>query len=274
MDKRVTFIGGGSMGRAIIGGLIATGYRADYIRAADPSPAARRILTEQFSIFVTDDNVKAMDDSEIVVLAVKPQIMKDVALGIAPALRHGAPLVLSIAAGIGTGHLLAWLGAGTPVVRVMPNTPALIGHGAAALYAGPTVDAGQRAAAEAIMRSVGVAIWVEDESQIDIVTALSGSGPAYFFLIAELLEAGAIELGLPQSVARQLVLQTAYGAAKLARDSESDPKILREQVTSPGGTTEQALNAFHNGDLAGLIKTALEAAQQRSIELAEQFGKT
>jgi pyrroline-5-carboxylate reductase len=274
MDKRLTFIGGGNMGRAIVGGLIAQGYDADLVRVADPSVETRAALARDFGIFVTPDNVEALAGSEIVVLAVKPQIMKDVAQGIARVVARSAPLVLSVAAGIGTRHLAAWLGGATPIVRVMPNTPALIGSGAAALYAGPAVTPDLRRAAQTIMESVGLAIWVDEEAHMDAVTALSGSGPAYFFLVLELLEAAAVELGLPQDTARQLAVETAYGAASLARESGADPKILRQQVTSPGGTTERALKELHDGGLADLINAALGAASRRSVELADEFGTT
>jgi pyrroline-5-carboxylate reductase len=183
------------------------------------------------------------------------------------------PLVISIAAGVRSDALQRWLGGAVPVVRAMPNTPALVQTGATGLYATPAVSATQRDLAESIMRAVGVTVWVEDETLIDTVTALSGSGPAYFFLVMEVLENAAVNLGLPRETARLLTLETALGAAKMALESSEDPATLRARVTSPGGTTERALQIFQQADLAGIFADALAGAQARSQELAKLLGE-
>jgi pyrroline-5-carboxylate reductase len=182
------------------------------------------------------------------------------------------PLVISIAAGIPAATLGNWLGKSIAIVRTMPNTPAMVQSGATALYANANVSEDQRSTAESILRAVGIAIWVEDEAQMDAVTALSGSGPAYFFLFMEALQAAGQELGLPESTAQLLALQTAFGAAKMALESNEDAATLRRQVTSPGGTTEYAIRTFQEGGLEALVSKALLAAADRSRELAAEFG--
>lgn len=269
MDAQILFVGGGNMGRAIIGGLLGTGYPAHRITVADPDQSVRERLSADFGVTVC---ARAIPDScavpDVVVLAVKPQIMAAVASAFAadnPAVR---PLYISIAAGITTQQLSTWLGADKAIVRVMPNTPAMVGAGAAAMFANAHVDAGGRARAGAILDAVGIAAWVPDESLLDAVTALSGSGPAYFFLVFEILERIGTELGLDAALARQLAIETGYGAALLARTASDGPATLREQVTSPGGTTEAALNVLREHDIAAVFRDALHAAHARSIELA------
>jgi len=219
------------------------------------------------------DGAGAMRDADVVVFAVKPQMMKGAAAGVAAALQPRRPLVVSVAAGITTQDLDRWLGGGNAIVRVMPNTPALLGAGAAGLYANKNVDAGQRATAQALMEAVGTALWIDDESLMDAVTALSGSGPAYFFLLMEAMEAAALELGLPPEAARRLTLQTAFGAARMALESGVAPAELRAQVTSPGGTTAAALQVFEDAKLRAIVARALTAARDRGRQLSQEAAK-
>jgi pyrroline-5-carboxylate reductase len=271
-NTTLTFIGGGNMAASLIAGLIADGWDPARIRVADNSHKRLQQLSQQFPISTGTDNCDAADQTDIIVLAVKPQVMKSVALELASLVARQQPLVISIAAGIPAGALGNWLGKSTAIVRTMPNTPAMVQSGATALYANEHVSEEQRSIAESILRAVGVAIWVEDEAQMDAVTALSGSGPAYFFLFMEALQAAGVELGLPQETARLLALQTAFGAAKMALESNEDAATLRRQVTSPGGTTEHAIRAFQEGALETLVSKALLAAAKRSRELATEFG--
>lgn len=269
-DSIITFIGGGNMASSLIGGLLDTGMASKQIRVADihSQPLATRFPVQGYT-----DNLLAITDANIVVLAVKPQVIPEVAKSIAIAMPSPPPLFISIAAGIRLVDLSRWLGDQVPIVRVMPNTPALVRSGASALFAGQYVSSKQRELAENILRAVGLTLWLEDETQMDAVTALSGSGPAYFFLIMEVLERAGVKLGLPQECARLLTLQTAVGAAKMALESQEDAATLRARVTSKGGTTEQAINCLQAGGLQSLFDQALAAAQQRAINLANQFGE-
>ncbi|MCI0591118.1 MAG: pyrroline-5-carboxylate reductase [Gammaproteobacteria bacterium] len=268
----ITFIGCGNMGRSLIGGLIANGHPPKKIRAADIDPAQLKRTQECFPIKISTDNLEAVQKTDVIVLAVKPERTASVAREVALVVKAHSPLVVSIAAGIRMAALERCFNGDAPIVRVMPNTPALVNAGAAALFANQAVSARQREIAESIMRSVGLAIWLKDEAQMDAITALSGSGPAYFFLIMEALEDAAVKLGLPRHTARLLTLQTAFGAAKMALEGGVDAATLRAEVTSPGGTTEQALQVLERGGLRALLTKALEAAHARSIELAKVFG--
>lgn len=271
-DKNIGFIGCGNMARSLIGGLIADGHPAARLSGADPD-AAQRDRARGFAIEVYDDNDELIRGADVVVLAVKPQALPAVVRAAAPALIERRPLVMSVAAGVRLETLRRCLGADLPLVRVMPNTPALIQAGAAALVANAKVSAEQRDLAEAIMRAVGAALWLEDEAQMDAVTAVSGSGPAYFFLVMEAMIRAGEQLGLPAETARLLTLETAQGAARMALASESDPATLRRQVTSKGGTTERALQVLmEEGDLENLFARALAAAKRRSEELAAELG--
>ena len=246
MDQsELCFIGGGNMAASLIGGLIADGYPPDRIRVADPYHHVEFPRT----------------------------YMATVARALGPELGRDRPLVVSVAAGIRTDDLGRWLGTGLPLVRCMPNTRALVQSGATALFATPAVSEAQRELAESILRAVGLTLWLDDEDLMDAVTALSGSGPAYFFLLMEAMAAAGEELGLDADAARLLTLQTAFGAAKMALESDEGPGQLRARVTSPGGTTERALAAFENGGFRELVTAALRAARDRSRELAEQLGK-
>jgi pyrroline-5-carboxylate reductase len=274
MSTRIAFIGAGNMGRAILGGLVRGGTSAMALRAADADPAARERVTGELGVFATADNGVAAADADVLVLAVKPQQLPAVARGLATAVAARRPLVLSIAAGIATRSLAEWFGAGTPIVRAMPNTPALIGRGTSALYATPETDGAGRALAEHIMQAIGAVHWLDDEAQMDAVTALSGSGPAYVFRVIECMAAAGEALGLPPALARRLALETVGGAAALAEQSAHEPATLRAQVTSKGGTTEQALRVLEEGGLEALFLRALGAARDRSRELAAEFGRT
>jgi pyrroline-5-carboxylate reductase len=269
----IALIGGGNMARGIIGGLLGRGARAASITVSDPVEASRNSLTQDFGVRVTADNAEAVRGAQVVVLAVKPQLMAAVARALAPALQHSRPLVISVAAGIRADRLQHWLGAGIAIVRAMPNRPALIGAGASGLYAESSVAQDSRRLAEQVLASTGLVVWVTREEQIDVVTALSGSGPAYFFRLAELMAEAGKALGLDADVARRLAAQTLAGAGQLVA-AEKDPDLarMRAEVTSKGGTTEAALNAFAAQGFDQLVATAMAAADRRSRELAAQFG--
>jgi pyrroline-5-carboxylate reductase len=269
----IAFIGCGNMSRSLIGGLIANDVKKERLLASDPDQEQRQSVSEQFGIITLANNNDAIAEADVVVLAVKPQIMHGVVSELAGSIKGTSKLVISIAAGVRLASILDWLGEQSAVIRVMPNTPALIQAGAAALCANEHTSDAQKNTAEAMMRSVGTAIWLDAEDQMDTVTALSGSGPAYFFYFMEAMEKAATEMGLSNDQARLLTIETALGAAKMALLSSSDPAALRKQVTSPGGTTEQALNTLMQGKMDELIHEAMEAAKQRSIELSQSFGK-
>jgi pyrroline-5-carboxylate reductase len=270
--RKLAFIGGGNMAAALIGGLTRQGLSSDRIAVADPSTEQLARLERDFGISRAADNAAATAGAEAVILAVKPQQMRAMALGLAPHLSEHKPLVISVAAGIPHAALSRWFGAGIAVVRTMPNRPALNGFGATGLFAPQSVGAAHRALAESIMAAVSATVWVEHESQMDTVTALSGSGPAYFFLFMEALEAAAHERGLPTDIAHKLTLETAFGAAQMARQSAESLALLREQVTSKGGTTAAALAVLDAAGLRATVAHAVAAADRRSAELAAEFG--
>jgi len=271
-DKTLAFIGGGNMASALINGLIEDGTSPQNILVAEPDEKRREQLAARFGVRTVDDNSNAAAQADILILAVKPQVLQEVATSLSAALIQKKPLCLSIAAGIRHASLQHWLGEDIPVVRVMPNTPAMIKAGASGMYAPDSVSEAQRSEAEHIMRATGIALWLEDENQMDALTAVSGSGPAYFFLFMEAMEKSAAALGLPEKTAHLLVLQTALGAARMALESATDLQDLRRSVTSPGGTTEQAINVFQSQGLEQLVDEALTAARDRSIELSESLG--
>ena len=272
IEKRLAFIGAGNMARSLVGSLIADGWDPAVIGVSDPDTNQLSTLTSHFQVSTDTDNHAIVADRDVVVLAVKPQIIHQVARSIADSVRHSRPLVISIAAGVRSKDLERWLGGHCAVVRCMPNTPALIQTGATALFATEEVSSEQKDLAENILRAAGLTVWVDDEDLMDAVTALSGSGPAYLFLVMEALEEAGIALGLNQKTARLLTLQTTLGAAKMALESNDDAATLRQRVTSPGGTTERALEVFENGKLRELFNKALTAARDRSRELAQQLG--
>ncbi|HEY4732834.1 MAG TPA: pyrroline-5-carboxylate reductase [Gammaproteobacteria bacterium] len=270
--RPIGFIGGGNMACSLIGGLIADGCKISDIWVADPNDRQRSAVQSRLGVNTTASNTEVVAKADVIVFAVKPQIIKDVAEKLGAAIRHRKGLVISIAAGIRIEDLDRWLGSGIPIVRAMPNIAVLVRSGATALYANPHVSDNQRSQAESIMRAVGLTLWLDQESQMDAVTALSGSGPAYFFLIIEVLENAAIKLGLPHETARLLALQTAFGAAKMALETTEECATLRERVTSPGGTTEQAITVLQQGKIQDLFDRALQAAHHRAMELAELLG--
>lgn len=271
--RTIGFIGGGNMAASLVGGLLADGTPASQIWISAPSETTRASHRDRFGVHVVENNSELVRHCNVVVLAVKPQKMHEVCSEIAATVRSAKPLIVSVAAGVRTADIDRWLGGNTAIIRTMPNTPALVQCGATALFATPHVNNTQRESAEAIMRAVGLTLWLEDEGLMDGVTALSGSGPAYFFLMLEALEEAGVKLGLPQETSRLLAIQTAFGAAKMALESPEDCATLRKRVTSPGGTTERAIGILEQGGLRGLFASALAGARDRARELADQFGK-
>ncbi|WP_373017512.1 pyrroline-5-carboxylate reductase [Thiomicrorhabdus sp.] len=272
MQATLCFIGAGNMAKSLIGGLIASGYPKDKIIAADPTQAQRDNLTATFGIVCFAENNEAVQQADVVVLAVKPQILQNVSKSIQAAVQQKNSLIISVAAGIRTGDINRWLGGNLAIVRTMPNTPALIQSGATGLFANELVNNEQKNQAEHIMRAAGLTIWVQEESQIDVVTALSGSGPAYYFLFMEAMEQAAQSMGLDAKTAHLLTMQTALGAAKMVMESSDDCATLRKNVTSPNGTTEQAINTFENQGLREMVEKAMLAAKNRAEELANELG--
>lgn len=271
-NGQIAFLGGGNMGRALIGGLLRCGTRPEHISVGESFAGARDALAADLGIQATDDNAAAVEAASVIVVAVKPQIAGSVLTALQPLLQQTRPLVISIAAGIRVAALESWCGAGVPVVRAMPNRPAFVGAGATGLYAPPNVTGAQRKDCEKVMQAVGEVVWVASEDHLDVVTALSGSGPAYFFLLAELMTQGAIDLGLEPAAARRLAIATLHGAGQLAQVGDGDLVKMRAEVTSKGGTTEAAIKSLESADLRGIVARALTAATHRSHELAEQFG--
>jgi pyrroline-5-carboxylate reductase len=271
-DGIISFIGGGNMAASLIGGLIADGRDPASIYVSDVDTAKLEALADAFRVQTSSDNEEAVSLASAVVFAVKPQVMAPVVKGVAVPGKAHRPLFVSIAAGVREPDILRWLGFDAAIVRSMPNTPALVGSGATALYANPFVSDEQRNLAESVLRAVGLTLWVDDEDLLDAVTALSGSGPAYYFFLMESMERAGIALGLSKDQARVLTIQTAFGAAKMALESSDPPATLRARVASPGGTTESALDTLMVGGMEQLVHKALQAARDRSIELGSEFG--
>lgn len=272
MNATICFIGAGNMSRSLIGGLVASGYPADKLCAADPSTASCQQFSEHLGIHCYADNLDAVERADILVLAVKPQQLQAVCEPLAQAVQQRHPLVISVAAGVTTEAINRWLGGDIAIVRTMPNTPALIQAGATGLFANAQVSEQQRDDAEHILRAAGLTLWVTNEAELDAVTALSGSGPAYFFLFMEAMENAAQTLGLDAKTARLLTLQTAFGASKMALESTDDCATLRRKVTSPNGTTERAIQQFEQDELGAIVKRAMQAAHQRAQALAQELG--
>ena len=271
-DSNIGFIGGGNMATSLIGGLVATGTAPGTIWVSDPETPKLDALTRRFGVNASGDNGVVASRCATVVLAVKPQIMNTVVQALAPVLGEHRPLLVSIAAGVREADINRWAGGDMAIVRTMPNTPALVGCGATALFANAKVDPAQRERAGAILAAVGITIWVGDEAQLDAVTALSGSGPAYYFLLMEIMQATGEAMGLDADAARRLTLQTALGAARIANESDDPPAVLRERVTSPNGTTERALVTMREGGIDKVVADGIHGARQRSIELGDAFG--
>lgn len=270
LKMNITFIGGGNMASAIIGGLLQRGWDRGQLRAVEILPAAREKLEQSFRIQTyAEAGVEALQ-ADCIVLAIKPQQMRDAAAQLAPRIRHA--LVITIAAGIRGSDLSRWLGGHNRIVRVMPNTPALVLAGISGLYAMPDVSGEDRQRAENILAAVGETVWVEHEDDLDAVTAVSGSGPAYVFYFIEALEQAARDLGINAQTARRLALTTFTGASKLAAQSNEDAATLRERVTSKGGTTERALASMQADHIKAALIRAVKAAAQRSRELGDELG--
>jgi len=272
MTEQIAFVGGGNMATSLIGGLLARGMSPAQIVVADPEPSQRARLEHDHGVRTAADAATAAAAAQTIVLAVKPQQMAEVARSIARLVANRRPLVISVAAGIRLQDLARWLGPGVPLVRCMPNRPALIGAGITALYAAPEVPAASRAAADRILAACGPTVWVPEESQLDVVTAVSGSGPAYVFLLIECLESAGIELGLDPATARRLAVETAHGAGRMAAESPDSPAELRAQVTSKGGTTAAALQVLDTAGVRAIFAAAVAAGARRSSELAAEFG--
>jgi pyrroline-5-carboxylate reductase len=271
----IGFIGGGNMAASLIGGLIKAGIPALDITVAEPAETRQVALKEQFNVNTTTDNNETLN-CEIIVLAIKPQLLKEVCQQL-DTKKENNSLFISIAAGVKSTDINRWLTQNKTldnqaIVRCMPNTPALLQCGASGLFANELVNNKQKQLAEKILQAVGIALWVDDEDQLNAVTAVSGSGPAYFFLLMEAMQHAGEQLGLPTDIAQQLVLQTALGAARMATESRSSPAELRQQVTSKGGTTEQAILSFQSANYQQIVLEALQAANNRSISLAEELG--
>jgi pyrroline-5-carboxylate reductase len=269
-NQKIGFIGAGNMARSLIGGLISSGIKSDHLFAADPNEDTRNALEKDFAIQTFSENQQLVDQCDVIVFAVKPQALKTVATSITA---KESSLYLTIAAGIPSESLNNWLDSNKAIVRAMPNTPSLVLSGASGLYANSHVSEEQKEMAESILRAVGLTVWVENEKQLDAVTALSGSGPAYFFMVMEAMEKAGEELGLPADTARLLAIQTGFGATKLALEVDDAPAVLRQKVTSPGGTTEQAIKTFEEKGLVDIFSKAMKAARDRAEELAEELGK-
>ena len=264
----IAFVGGGNMARSLIGGLVARGTPAARIRVAEPLEALRASLAREFDVATFVGNADAVAGAGTWVLAVKPQVMRAVCEALAPLAQVQRPLVVSIAAGITSAQLARWLGGGIAVVRTMPNTPALLGAGVTGLHANAAVDAQGRAAAEALLSAAGRTVWIEEEARMDAVTAVSGSGPAYVFLLAEAMQAAGEGEGLSAEAARTLALQTILGAARMLTESDEPAADLRRRVTSPGGTTQAAIETFEAGGFRELVASAIRAATERGRQLS------
>jgi len=264
----VAFIGGGNMARALIGGMVRGGTPAAAIHVSEPYAPNREGLAAEFGVATTEDNSAAAAKADVWVLATKPQVLRGVCEALAPLAQSRRPLVVSIAAGITSAQLDRWLGGGLAAVRTMPNTPALLGAGVTGLYATPATSADQRALADRLLRPAGETVWIDDEALMDAVTAASGSGPAYLFLLAEAMQAAAEAEGLPPDAARTLVVETIAGAARMLKESGESATTLRQRVTSPNGTTQAALDAFAAGGFTPLVAAAVHAARIRGAELS------
>lgn len=269
--NRIAFIGGGNMATALVAGLVRHGAQPGGIAVAEPRAEALQDLSRQYGVATYTDNAAAAEGASLLVLAVKPQMMAEVCRGLHAVVQQYRPMVVSIAAGIRIAQIERWLDAALPVVRCMPNTPAMFGAGATGLYANARVSAPQRAEAQHVLDAAGLTVWVPEEDQLDIVTALSGSGPAYFFLMVEALENAAVAQGLSRETARALAAQTALGAGRMLLESGDTAATLRQKVTSPNGTTQAALESFQADHFPAIVARAVDAARRRGAELSEQM---
>ena len=274
MNINAAFVGGGNMGGALIRGLIARGLSPQKISVGEAHQQRRIALADELGVHVTADNREAVANADVVVIAVKPQDMAGTVQALADVFTQRQPLLVSIAAGIRLADIVSWSGSKVAVVRAMPNRPALNSAGATALYAPVSLSETHRSLAASVMGAVGTTVWVQEEDALDVVTALSGSGPAYFFLLAELMTDAAVKLGLDRASAQQLSIQTLFGSGRMVHESDGDLVRLRAEVTSKGGTTEAAVRSFDAANLRGIVAAALAAATDRSREMAQAFGKT
>lgn len=270
---RITIIGAGNMGASLLGGLIQNGFSADQLAITDTDQHKLLELQQRYHVHTNTDNNTAIKNAACVILAIKPQVLASVLHPLASQITTAKPLLISIAAGITIATIEHCLNNKAAIVRAMPNTPALIGMGASALCANAMITHSQKELATKIFQAVGKVVWLDEERKLDIVTALSGSGPAYFFLIMEIMEKTAVDLGLDAETAHELTIQTALGAAKMAEQSHKDLATLGKNVTSPGGTTERALCVLEAKEIRAIFTEALTAAAERSKELAQQFAK-
>lgn len=274
MSTSIAFIGGGNMAFSLIGGLISASKTPADILVAEPNEAQRALLGQTFGIQTTTNNSDTLK-ADVVVLAIKPQLLQVVCRELTEALKQSdhRPLFISIAAGVRSADIDHWLGGKQAIVRCMPNTPSLLKAGATGLFANQQVSVSQKTLAENILQAVGITLWVNKEDELDAVTAVSGSGPAYFFLLMEAMKQAGVKLGLSPETAEKLVTQTALGAALMADNDEADAATLRARVTSKGGTTEQAINYFQNAGFEEIVENALKAASERSQTLADELSK-
>jgi len=272
-SSTIAIIGAGHLGSSLIAGLLRNGHPTDRLWASNPHLEKLELLQNQFHIHITTDNKQAAEAADIIIFAVKPMMLPEVVKELAPMIAKRKPLIISVAAGVREKNIAAWLGNSPAIVRAMPNIPAMIGAGATALFANTQVTSTQHKIAESILRAIGSIVWLPNESLLDVATALSGSGPAYFFLVMEALQQAAEQLGLDPETARLLTLQTGLGATRMAIESDASLTELRQQVTSPGGTTEKALSVLEENNLRGIFKEALIAATLRAKELAEILGE-
>ncbi len=263
-----TFIGAGNMASSLIGGLVGSGVSGNDITVVDISADACAKLEKLFGV-QSADSIDNISEGSSVVIAVKPHIVETVCQSLAP---RKPSLVISVAAGVRGDSMSQWLPTATPIVRCMPNTPALLGLGATALFANESCSEQQRSAAQSLLNTAGKTQWVNEESQLDAITALSGSGPAYFFYLIEHMAKAAENLGLDPELSRDFAIETAFGAASMARAKEHPPHVLRENVTSKGGTTAAALAVFNEQDLPNIVAKAMQAAADRAVELGDEFG--
>lgn len=272
MSQTIAFIGGGNMARSLIGGLIARGRAPNDLIVSDPVASQLESLRSQYGVRIATTNAAAVAEADVAILAVKPQDLRAVTAAMRDALQAKRPLLISVAAGICASDIERWAG-GLPVVRCMPNRPALQGCGMTGLFATRSVSEKHRGTAVEILSAVGATLWLQEETQMDAVTAISGSGPAYFFLLIEIMEDAGVALGLPREISRKLATETAYGSGLMAREASETPAVLRAQVTSKGGTTEAALKHLESHEIRSLFAEAIAAAARRSAELARDLGK-
>jgi len=273
MTNHICFIGGGNMASSLISGLISNQHPASQITVTDPDQEKLDKLSQQYAVNTDINNLNAIKNANVIVLAVKPQVLKQVCELLKDSVSEKQPLIISIAAGIRSTDIDRWLGHNNAIVRCMPNTPALIQAGATGLFANRNTLPEQKTIADDILRSAGLTLWVDKEEQLDAVTAVSGSGPAYFFLFLEAMQETGKQLGLDEETAGLLAKQTALGASRMALEGKDNTATLRAKVTSKGGTTAAAIASFENNHFNSIVKQALTAARDRATELADELGK-